>query len=214
MAEGRGVLELGPHGTTLSPSAISDAESDDYSFNRIHSCNVTTSSSRLDSGEWDMSREIYLPAFFPTTTTSTAANQSASDDTAPTPITEDLRRMQVFALTRPKCFPFTMAHATVFAGARAHQERMCMWLRWRGYLAILLVPVLCGIIPMLPLSNLSISPTALFWIELFATMMSICVSNSLSMLFTGNFPEACGMWTSKELVLMQELQHTVRVCLF
>jgi hypothetical protein len=142
------------HATSTSSSTISYADSDDYSFNRIQSCNSAISASRLESAEWDLSREIHLPAHIPT------SSSTQADVAAPTP--EDLRRMQVIALTRPNCFPFTVAHAIVFAQAHAYQERMHMWLRWRGYLAILLVPVLCGITPMLPLSNLSHVPRRCF----------------------------------------------------
>ena len=125
---------------------------------------------------------------------------------------EDLREMQIAALTNPKCCPFTAAQADVFAESRACNERAARWLRWRGWLLILCVPILSGIVPVLPLDALTtLEKQHILAVALVTAIASILVSNSLSMVFTGILPESATSSQNHELAVLEELRETVRL---
>lgn len=123
---------------------------------------------------------------------------------------QDLREMQIAALTKPNCCPFTSAQAGVFAASRACNERAGRWLRWRGWLLILCVPILAGVVPVLPLGEMTtLEKQHTLAIALVTAIASILLSNSLSMMFTGNLPEFATSSQNHEHAVLGELHDTV-----
>eukprot|EP00668_Euglena_longa_P003071 GGOE01003590.1.p1 GENE.GGOE01003590.1~~GGOE01003590.1.p1 ORF type:complete len:241 (-),score=60.15 GGOE01003590.1:310-948(-) len=124
---------------------------------------------------------------------------------------EDTREATLAALGHPACIPCTRRQAEVFQKGVEARDRTKTWLGWRGFLAILSIPVTFTLFAAIPLSTYckdeEVSEANSIALAAVCASISTLVSVCLAMLFTGTHPDASSNTANEEQNVLAELQN-------